>query len=142
MVVEPEQAVFYMSNGTELLSSTNVASHAPMIITSAPGFGGNQPGRADRNYIGQLDETAVFDRALTPSEVSALFDRALGTGPLPPSAITISRANNEVTLTWTSGVLQESATVGGTYTDVASAPLSPFKVTSSAGQRYYRLRGQ
>jgi hypothetical protein len=142
MVVEPEQAVFYMSNGTELLSSTNVASHTPMIITSAPGFGGNQPGRADRNYIGQLDETAVFDRALSPSEVSALFARALGTGPLPPSAITISRANNEVTLTWTSGVLQESATVGGTYTDVANSPVSPLKVPTAGGQRFYRLRGQ
>ncbi len=142
MVVEPEQAVFYMSSGTELLSSTNVTAHAPMIITSAPGFGGNQPGRADRNYIGQMDETAVFDRALTGEEVSGLFARALGTGPLPPSAITLSRVNNEVTLTWTSGVLQESTTVGGTYTDVANSPASPFKVTPSGGARFYRLRGQ
>lgn len=142
MVIEPEVATFYMSDGTQLLSSSNVVSHAPMIVTSPPGFGGNQPGRADRTYLGQLDETAVFDRALTPAEINGLFQRALGTGPTPPSAITISRVNNETSFSWTAGVLQHGDNVAGPFTDVPNSPVSPYKVTTTAARMFYRLRGQ
>lgn len=78
MVVEPTKATFYMSDGTTLKSAVNTATHAPMNVTSQPGFGGNQPGSPGRNYIGQLDETTVYDRALTPSEINTLF--MAGTG--------------------------------------------------------------
>ncbi len=78
MVVEPDKATFYMSDGTSLKSSIHAATHTPMAVTSPPGFGGNQPGRADRNFIGQLDESAVYDRALTQSEINTLFMKGTG----------------------------------------------------------------
>jgi hypothetical protein len=78
MVVEPTKATFYMSDGTSLKSSVHTATHAAMAVTSPPGFGGNQPGRADRTFLGQLDESAVFDRALTQSEINTLFMRGTG----------------------------------------------------------------
>jgi hypothetical protein len=78
MVVEPTKATFYMSDGTTLRSAVNTTTHANMVVTSPPGFGGNQPGRADRTYLGQLDETTVYDRALTQSEINTLF--LVGTG--------------------------------------------------------------
>lgn len=142
MVIEPEVATFYMSDGTQLLSSSNLVSHAPMIVTSPPGFGGNQPGRADRTYLGRLDETAVFDRALTPAEITGLFNRALGTGPTPPSAITISRGNLATSFSWTQGVLQQSDNVAGPYTDVPNNPASPYPVVTTGARMFYRLRGQ
>jgi hypothetical protein len=78
LVVEPTKATMYMSSGTTLLSSVDSSTHAPMVVTSPPGFGGNQPGSPTRNYIGQLDETTVYNRALTPSEINTLF--LTGTG--------------------------------------------------------------
>jgi len=78
MVVEPTKATFYMSDGTTLKSAVNTATHLALNVSSPLGFGGNQPGRADRTYIGQLDETTVYDRALTPSEINTLF--MVGTG--------------------------------------------------------------
>jgi hypothetical protein len=78
LVVEPTQATMYMSDGTALLSAVNSATHTPMQVNSMPGFGGNQPGSPGRNFIGALDESAVYDRALTPSEINALF--MAGTG--------------------------------------------------------------
>jgi len=78
MVVEPTKATFYMSDGTTLKSAVNTATHAALDVTSPLGFGGNQPGRADRTYIGQLDETTVYNRALTPSEINTIF--MVGTG--------------------------------------------------------------
>lgn len=78
MVVEPTKATFYMSDGTTLKSAVNTAKHDPLSVTSPLGFGGTQPGRADRTYIGQLDETTVYSRALTSSEINTLF--MVGTG--------------------------------------------------------------
>jgi Concanavalin A-like lectin/glucanases superfamily/Immunoglobulin domain len=79
MVIEPTKATFYMSSGSNLLSSVDNVPHAPMIVTSPPGFGGNQPGRGDRNYIGLLDESTVYDRALTQSEITTMFLVGSGT---------------------------------------------------------------
>ncbi|MEB3322003.1 MAG: LamG-like jellyroll fold domain-containing protein, partial [Synechococcaceae cyanobacterium] len=78
MVVEPTKATFYMSEGGILKSSVNNATHAPLAVTSALGFGGNQPGRTDRTYRGKQDEFAVYNRALSLSEINTLF--LVGTG--------------------------------------------------------------
>jgi hypothetical protein len=78
MVIEPTKATFYMSSGSTLLSSVDNSTHAAMVVTSPPGFGGNQAGNTGRNFIGQLDETTVYDRALTLSEINTLF--MVGTG--------------------------------------------------------------
>ncbi len=78
MVVEPTKATFYMSDGTTLKSSVHTATHAALAVSSPLGFGGNQPGRADRTYNGGLDEMTVYSRALTQSEINALF--MVGTG--------------------------------------------------------------
>lgn len=139
LVVEPTQAVIYMSEGNTLLSSTNAVNHAPMVVTSPPGFGGNQPARADRNYIGQLDEVAVYDRALSGEEITAIFNSAFSTGPVPPSALTLSVVGGEYFLSWTSGALQAAPSLNGTFTDVAGAT-SPYKMVPSAGLNFYRLR--
>lgn len=78
LVVEPDKATIYMSDGTNLLSAVNSVTHAPMVTTSAVGFGGNQPDRLSRHYRGKLDEGAVFDRALSAGEVSYVFNAAIG----------------------------------------------------------------
>jgi hypothetical protein len=44
-------------------------------------------------------------------------------------------------LNWTSGVLQEAAAIGASFTDVSNAT-SPYKLTTVGAQKYYRLRGQ
>ncbi|MEI2722862.1 MAG: LamG-like jellyroll fold domain-containing protein [Verrucomicrobiota bacterium] len=78
MVIEPTKATFYMADGTNLQTSVNTTAHAALAVTSPLGFGGNQPTRGDRNYIGQLDEFAVYNRALTQGEINTLF--MVGTG--------------------------------------------------------------
>jgi hypothetical protein len=78
MVVEPTRATFYMSDGTVLRSSVNATTHAALNVASPLGFAGNQPDRVDRNYLGQHDDFAVYNRALTQSELNTLF--MVGTG--------------------------------------------------------------
>ncbi len=78
MVIEPTRATFYMSDGTTLKSAVNNTTHNALAVYSPLGFAGNQPDRVDRNYNGQHDDFAVYNRALTQSEINTLF--MVGTG--------------------------------------------------------------
>lgn len=138
-VVEPDKAVIYMSEGSELKSATNAVNHAAMVVTSGMSFGGNQPGRADRNFMGQLDEVAVYDRALSGDEITTIFASTFKSGPVPPSTLSLTSTGGEFLLQWTSGVLQSSASLNGPFSDVAGAA-SPFRMTPADAQRFYRLR--
>lgn len=78
LVVQNDRATIYMSDGAEVRSAVNSATHAPMATASPVGFAGNQPGRADRHYRGKEDEMAVWNRALNDGEVRYLFGIAAG----------------------------------------------------------------
>ncbi len=78
MVLQPDQVTFYMSDGNSLLQSGRAAIHTPHLLSTPPGFGGGGGGSSARNYIGQIDESTFYDRALTPSEITTLF--MVGTG--------------------------------------------------------------
>lgn len=73
IVIEPTKATIYMSDGNVLRSAVNDTTHAAAANTSPVSFGGNQPGNAGRTYIGSLDESCVYNRALTSSEINTLF---------------------------------------------------------------------
>ena len=63
---------------------------------------------------------------------------------VPPSALSYSYVAPTLTLSWTAGVLQTNGTLlgsGNIWGDVSGAN-SPYPVTPSKTQLYYRLRGQ
>lgn len=91
------------------------------------------------SFDGTIDEVAFYSKELSAAKVKAHYTQTAA--PTAPSKIAIARSGTSVTLTWTSGVLQECATVNGTYTDVASAT-SPYTVTATTGAKFYRLKGQ
>lgn len=62
-----------MGDGDTLRSSRVATTNPALLFNQALGFGGNQAGRLTRNYVGQLDESAFYNRALTESELLALF---------------------------------------------------------------------
>ncbi|MBL9175354.1 MAG: hypothetical protein JNL10_17570 [Verrucomicrobiales bacterium] len=138
LVVEPDKATIYKAENGTLESAVNTATHAPMVVTSPPGFGGNQPGRADRNYIGLLDEVAVYDRALTAEEVAAIVASSTSTTPVPPGILDVSGTPGAYVLTWTWGVLQSSTSLSGPYAAVPGAS-SPYPLPSTGDGLYYRL---
>lgn len=99
----------------------------------AIGAAGN--GWAD-HYTGDVDEVAIYDRALTPSQVAAHYVA----GRAGTSAITINKSGlNNVTITWPAGTrLQESNGLTG-FTDVPGSPVSPLTVPAT-GTKFYRWR--
>jgi len=63
---------------------------------------------------------------------------------VPPSSLSYSYSAPNLTLSWSAGVLQTNGTIlstGNAWGDVPGAT-SPYPVTPSKTQQYYRLRGQ
>jgi hypothetical protein len=98
---------------------------------------------ANGNYFnGQIDEVAVFDRALTAEEVQNLYQL----GNAAAVTLVIERTPTGVLLTWPSGTLQstdviESAPLETIWTDVPGAT-SPFPVPigEETTNQFFRVR--
>jgi hypothetical protein len=100
--------------------------------------------------IGQIDELAVWKRALTASEVSKIYAagrqaQALTTVKLEPPAVepgtlSISAAEGKVTVTWDKGKLQTAPAVTGPWSD--STASSPLTEPASDKAKFYRTVSQ
>lgn len=78
MVLEPTKTTIYMGDGDTLRKSIHTAAHSPHLLKDPLSFGGNQTGGTGRNFIGQLDESAFYDRALSETEITSLFVKGSG----------------------------------------------------------------
>jgi hypothetical protein len=91
-----------------------------------------------RNYTGLMDDFRIYDRILTPSEIT----QALGGAVVDASALKL-RFNFDsppsgYIVTWPYGSLQSAPIVTGPYTTVTNVP-SPLPVApASSPQKYFR----
>lgn len=111
------------------------------LLTGTPGTSGNL------YFDGSMDETRIEDSVRSPAWVWASWatvaDNAFVTysSVEPPALLYYQIINGQLVLTWTSGILQSAPSVAGPYTDISSAT-SPYSVTPTLSQQYFRLRMQ
>lgn len=119
-------------NGVLLASQASAIGSLP-VIDANWAVGATGEGWAD-NYSGGVDEVAIYDKALTPSQVASHFVAgAAGTANLT----IVPAGAGKVTITWPAGTtLQSSTTVAGGYAPVTGAT-SPLTLTA-AGTTFYR----
>jgi hypothetical protein len=116
--------------GTPVTSYNWVANHSSELIL------GRDTSASGRNVSGQLDEVAVYDRALTEAEVKALAGQLV---------ITIREtAPGEATLSWPDTVagfhLQENEAFDAAgWSDSPSGTNNPVTVPVTNGWKFYRL---
>jgi hypothetical protein len=102
-------------------------------------------------YIGKVDDLAIWNRALAPDEAGKIFAAGNQGQPVisivlePPaggedSEMSVSRSGGNITISWTGAGfrLQESATVNGTYTDVAGVTGTSHTTPTSGAARFFR----
>jgi hypothetical protein len=97
-----------------------------------------------------MDELALWNRALSPDEIAALYatgnsGKSLTSIVLTPPAtgggtLTAKVSAGKITVTWSSGALQSAASVNGPWTNVAGATGGTFTepVAAGAGAKFYR----
>lgn len=89
LAVSPSNAVLYLYNTNGQLSATNSITHSnegwsgiTFIGSDAQASTGNPQGRS---FNGILDELAVFNRTLSPTEIYNLYKKGLGLNAIGPA---------------------------------------------------------
>ncbi|EEF61835.1 LamG-like jellyroll fold domain-containing protein [Pedosphaera parvula] len=143
------------ANCTTYLDGIQVDSQAITIsgninTTNAATIGQDPTGAYPVTAQADLDDLGVWQRALTPLEVSGIYlagaTNSVSFAPPPPPqpvpvALHVQQSAGQLQITWTGtgGVLQASGIVSGTYTNVPSAS-SPYTIPASGPQMFYRLK--
>ena len=98
--------------------------------------GATGEGWAD-NFRGAIDEVAIYNTALSVSQVANHYEAAKGGA----ATFSVQRATgNNVTITWPAGAtLLQSTTVTGNYTNVPGSPVSPLTIPAT-GAMFYRWK--
>jgi len=118
-----------------VLAAKQAAATGALAVNSGDwAIGSTGNGWAD-NFTGNIDEVAVYSKALSPAQVASHYLA----GKLGSSAISIvPTTGGRVIITWPAGTtLQQSSTLNGSYTAVPGSPVSPLTV-SAAGNKFYR----
>ena len=124
------------------------ATKPALTTNSAHLMIGENPEARGREWNGEIDDIAIWNRVLTAAEVSSLYNGGTGTpistlsGVNPPTLTSISRSGNSITIQWVpaGGTLESSPTLGSTATWTAVGPANPATITIGASNIYYRVR--
>ena len=127
LAVAPYTTAGFIPNGT------GINTNGTAGITTGLGSTvlGQRTDAAFNSFDGTIDDTAIYNYALTPQQVYLHY--------IVATKIAIAKSGKNIVLTWPTGVLQQSSTLTGTYTDIGSAT-SPYTNSISGAQSYYRVR--
>ncbi|HEX3719028.1 MAG TPA: LamG-like jellyroll fold domain-containing protein [Verrucomicrobiae bacterium] len=141
LVITPTDATVYIlnTNGTLTATNTPIGGHVVEPFSSATQLG-FFPGaaNAEYNYNGLMDHVAVYGQSLSGNQIASLYDAAAG---IIPSVTLHAVANgpNSIVLTWNGGgTLLQAPSLAGPWT-TNSAAMSPYQVTPSAPQMFYKV---
>ncbi len=137
----PNAYVFSLldTNGAMLPSQLGV----PYFLTDSVGLIDTAVNYHNIKYDPFSDSFIAVFTANDPAggnRVTYLASVRITSSHLPSPGLTIDRSGANVIITWSAGTLQEATSVTGLYNDVTPQPTSPYTVSATAPQKYYRLR--
>ena len=100
--------------------------------------GGATEGDGNYFFEGDVDEVSYYNKVLPEDRILAHYLAGLPSQTNSPS-LTVTLASGKVTLTWSSGTLQEANDVLGAWQDVPNAT-SPMSITPAGDRKFYRLK--
>jgi hypothetical protein len=142
LTIEPTNATFYLINSDGMSTvETYTNDYANNYVHPVQAF--NTPGHIggddyDANFIGVIDEVAIFNQTLTTEQVTNLYNIAVNP---PKIAVTLSItfSGGNVIVSWSPvvGTLYEATSPSGPWT--SDGTTSPFVAPASATQKYYTV---
>src|SRR5260370_20924792 len=90
LVIDPAKAVLYLYNTNGLLSATNAIAHQNEVWNGTAQIGNDAAGGGgSRTFNGVMDEVAVFNKAVSPTRISAYYHAGVnGSVVVTNSAVT------------------------------------------------------
>jgi len=87
LTVTPTDATIYLFNASGIVSSRHVYSHVVQTFNGTTLIGGDSAA-ASRTFLGDIDDVAVFNKALTRDQLSGMFYAASGVTNYAPTIAT------------------------------------------------------
>ncbi|HYT59113.1 MAG TPA: LamG-like jellyroll fold domain-containing protein [Haliangiales bacterium] len=116
--------------------ATNAAPVGALLVNEGDWAIGSTGNGWTNFYAGGIDEVAIYNTALTPTQVATHYL----IGKTGTAVLTITNSGNNVAVAWPLGTtLQEAASLSATFTDVPGSPVSPLTITAG-GTKFYRFR--
>jgi hypothetical protein len=136
MVVNPTNATIYLQDGTSM-NSTNFPGTYPAATLSGDSYVGwdTAGGATGRRWTGAIDEVMLFNQALSPADINALY------AGLPAQVmVNLARSGNRLVLTWPRGTLLEATNIIGPW--VTNNAASPYTNSPSDEVKFYKIQVQ
>ncbi|PWU16411.1 MAG: hypothetical protein C5B50_13630 [Verrucomicrobia bacterium] len=89
----------------------------------------------DLQFVGLIDEVAIYNYALSAAQVLNHYNVGLN----PVTTLNFQRSGGNVILTWNPGTLQAAGNAAGPYTNINTAA-SPYTVSPTLSRLFYRVR--
>jgi hypothetical protein len=121
------------TNGRQ--SATNTYAHPNQGFSGAGTIGTDAYDATGRTFNGLIDEVAVFNYALTLSQIQSLFANG---NQLDAVQLGSQRTGLNLNLTWPQGTLLQSTNLTGPWSR-ASASASPLVVSPTNNSMFYRV---
>jgi hypothetical protein len=138
LVIEPTRATIYLGTSGALTNVVNAVPHGIETWGGIAEIGSDPNCDGSRTFVGMIDEVALFDHALTPSQVQELYHRAF----TPPTVtLNIQSSGQNLILTWPEGTLLQAGDPNGAWSTVTNAT-SPYTLAPMAAKRFYRAKLQ
>jgi alpha-galactosidase len=135
LVIQPANAVVYLINTNGAQSATNSLSHANQAFADSGTIGTDNYAPTARTFNGVLDEVAVYNRALAPSQIQQLFDNG---HQLPQVQMGLQKTGGGLRLNWPQGTLLQTTNLTGPWLAITNAA-SPFAVTPTNPAGFYQI---
>lgn len=139
MVINATNAALYLQNGSGMSSTNFAGSYPPQTFASSSHIGWDTAGGSTgRRWGGTMGPVMVFNQALSPAAVSALY-----LGVPASAALTIApAAGHNLVVRWPGGTLQEATDITGPWTPTGGATNGVYTLTPSGARKFYRVQLQ
>jgi Concanavalin A-like lectin/glucanases superfamily len=84
-------------------------------------------------FEGTMDDTAIYNYALTPQQIQNHFQNT--------TRVSITSSGSNIVISWPTGTLQSSVNVNGPYVNVGGAT-SPYTNSVTGSQKFFRVQVQ
>jgi hypothetical protein len=131
-----------------LMASRDIASLGSVDTGAAVTIGQDPTGLYPEAGTATLDDLGIWRQALTPLEVTQIYSagntsgRSFDTVGSAEVIITVTRSGSSLTLSWSTGTLQQSDTLGASaiWTPVPGATAPSYTLTPGTGNKFYRIQ--
>ena len=120
------------------LNASTTGTGGALSTTIPMSIGSRRSGQStpyDLNFVGTIDEAAVYNYALSLAQVQLHYQ----VGTNGPVVVTAQSIGGNVVLSWPLGALQAAPVLSGPYTNVPGAT-SPLTNPPSSGMLFYRVK--